>query len=236
MTEFSIGAVFFIGLLGGIHCLGMCGSIVGILTGQMPKDNSRLKFHLAYNFGRIASYTFAGALVGLIGQAGFLLRDVVPVQHLLYFLSSLMLIALGLYIAGVWGVVRSIEHAGILLWKNIQPLTRSLFPIVTPVRALLLGALWGWLPCGLVYSVLVTALASGHARSGALIMLAFGMGTLTNLLVIGLFWEKCRAWIQSPKIRVVAGLIVIAFGVYGLIKVYYVFSVYGWTGSCHVEA
>jgi sulfite exporter TauE/SafE len=141
-----------------------------------------------------------------------------------------------LYIAGVWGVVRSIEHAGILLWKNIQPLTRSLFPIVTPVRALLLGALWGWLPCGLVYSVLVTALASGHARSGALIMLAFGMGTLTNLLVIGLFWEKCRAWIQSPKIRVVAGLIVIAFGVYGLIKVYYVFSVYGWTGSCHVEA
>ena len=236
MTEFSIGAVFFIGLLGGVHCLGMCGSIVGILTGQMPKDSSRLKFHLAYNFGRVASYSLAGALVGLIGQAGFLLRDVVPVQHLLFFLSSIMLIALGLYIAGVWSVVRSIEHAGILIWKHIQPLTRGLFPVVTPVRALLLGTLWGWLPCGLVYSVLVTALASGHAKSGALIMFAFGMGTFTNLLVIGLFWEKCRTWIQSPKIRIVAGLIIIAFGIYGLIKVYEVFSVYGWSGSCHVEA
>ena len=236
MTDFSIVAVFFIGLLGGIHCLGMCGSIVGILTGQMPKESSRLQFHLAYNAGRIASYTLAGALVGLIGQAGFMLRDVVPVQHLLFLLSSLMLIALGLYISGVWGVVRHLEHAGSFIWKHIQPLTRSLFPITTPARALLLGAIWGWLPCGLVYSVLVTALASGHAQSGALIMLAFGMGTLTNLLVIGLFWEKCRVWIQSPKIRVVAGLIVIAFGVYGLIKVYYVFAVFGWSGSCHVDA
>jgi sulfite exporter TauE/SafE len=236
MTEFSIGAVFFIGLLGGIHCLGMCGSIVGILTQQMPRDRSRLQFHLAYNTGRIASYTLAGALVGLIGQAGFLLRDVVPVQHLLFLLSSLMLIALGLYIAGIWSIVRRVEHAGIFIWNKIQPLTRSLFPIVTPMRAFVLGTLWGWLPCGLVYSVLVTALASGHAKSGALIMFAFGMGTLTNLLVIGLFWEKCRGWIQSPKIRVIAGLIVIAFGVYGLIKVYYVFSFYGWSGSCHVEA
>ena len=236
MTEFSIVAVFFIGLLGGIHCLGMCGSIVGILTGQMPKDRSRLQFHLAYNLGRITSYTLAGALVGAIGQAGFLLRDAVPVQHLLFLLSSLMLVALGLYIAGFWGIVRHVEHAGGLLWNHIQPLTRNLFPIDTPTRALLLGVLWGWLPCGLVYSVLVTALASGHAKSGAFIMFAFGMGTLLNLLVIGLFWERCRVWVKSPKIRVVAGLIVIAFGLYGLIKVYYVFAVFGWAGSCHVEA
>ena len=236
MTEFSIVAVFFIGLLGGIHCLGMCGSIVGIITGQMPKDRSRLQFHLAYNLGRITSYTVAGALVGALGQAGFLLRDAVPVQHLLFLLSSMMLIALGLYIAGVWGIVRHIEHAGGFLWNRIQPLTRNLFPINTSTRALLLGVLWGWLPCGLVYSVLVTALASGHAKSGALIMLAFGMGTLLNLLVIGLFWERCRVWVQSPKIRVVAGLIVIGFGIYGLIKVYYVFTVFGWAGSCHVDA
>ena len=236
MTEFSIAAVFFIGLLGGVHCLGMCGSIVGILTGQLPKDSSRLLFHLAYNFGRITSYSLAGALVGAIGQAGFLLRDVVPVQHILFIMSSFMLIALGLYIAGIWGVVRHIEYAGSFLWKYIQPLTRNLFPIVTPLRALLLGALWGWLPCGLVYSVLMTALASGHAQSGALIMLVFGLGTLANLLIIGMFWEKCRVWVQSPKIRVVAGLIVIAFGIYGLIKVFYVFAVFGWSGSCHVEA
>ena len=236
MTEFSIIAVFFVGLLGGVHCLGMCGSIVGILTGQLPKDGARWPFHLAYNSGRIASYTVAGMLVGAIGQAGMLFRDAVPVQHLLFALSSLMLIALGLYLAGLWSMVRRIEQLGSVLWQRIQPLTRFVFPITTPLRALLLGMLWGWLPCGLVYSVLVTALASGHPQSGALIMLAFGLGTLPNLLVIGLFWERCRRWVQSPRVRLLAGLIVMAFGVYGLVKVGYVFAVYGWTGSCHVDA
>jgi len=236
MTEFSIIAVFFVGLLGGVHCLGMCGSIVGILTGQLPKDGARWPFHLAYNSGRIASYTVAGILVGAIGQAGLLLRDVVPVQHLLFALSSLMLVALGLYLAGIWSMVRRIEQAGSVLWQRIQPLTRLVFPITSPLRALLLGMLWGWLPCGLVYSVLVTALASGNPQSGALIMLAFGLGTLPNLLVIGLFWERCRRWVQSPRVRLLAGLIVMAFGVYGLVKVGYVFAVYGWTGSCHVDA
>jgi sulfite exporter TauE/SafE len=236
MTEFSIIAVFFVGLLGGVHCLGMCGSIVGILTAQLPKDGARWPFHLAYNSGRIASYTLAGALAGSIGQAGLLLRDVVPVQHLLFALSSLMLIALGLYLAGIWSMVRRIEQIGSLLWQRIQPLTRPLFPVATPALAFLLGTLWGWLPCGLVYSVLVTALASSHAQSGALIMLAFGLGTLPNLLVIGLFWERCRHWVQSPGVRLFAGLIVMAFGIYGLIKVGHVFAAYGWTGSCHVDA
>jgi sulfite exporter TauE/SafE len=236
MTEFSIIAVFVVGLLGGVHCLGMCGSIVGILTGQLPKDGARWPFHLAYNSGRIASYTVAGMLVGAIGQAGLLFRDAVPVQHLLFALSSLMLIALGLYLAGLWSMVRRIEQLGSVLWQRIQPLTRFVFPITSPLRALLLGMLWGWLPCGLVYSVLVTALASGHPQSGALIMLAFGLGTLPNLLVIGLFWERCRRWVQSPRVRLFAGLIVMAFGVYGLVKVGYVFAVHGWTGSCHVDA
>lgn len=236
MADFSIIAVFFVGLLGGVHCLGMCGSIVGILTAHLPKDGARWPFHLAYNSGRIASYTLAGLLVGAIGQAGLLLRDAVPVQHLLFALSSLMLIALGLYLAGIWSMVRRIEQAGSMLWQRIQPLTRSLFPITSPARALLLGALWGWLPCGLVYSVLVTALASGHAQSGAMIMLAFGLGTLPNLLGIGLFWERCRHWVRSPRVRLLAGLVVMAFGIYGLLKVGYVFAVYGWTGSCHVDA
>ena len=236
MIEFSIIAVFFVGLLGGVHCLGMCGSIVGIFTAQLPKEGARWPFHLAYNSGRIASYTLAGLLVGAIGQTGLLMRDVVPIQHLLFALSSLMLIALGLYLAGIWSMVRHIERVGNGLWQRIQPLTRRLLPVTSPTRALLLGTLWGWLPCGLVYSVLVTALASGHAQSGALIMLAFGLGTLPNLLAIGLFWERCRHWVRSPKVRLFAGLIVMAFGIYGLFKVGYVFAVHGWAGSCHIAA
>lgn len=236
MVEFSLIAVLLVGLLGGVHCLGMCGSIVGIFTAQAPKDKARWPFHLAYSSGRITSYAAAGALVGSIGQAGLLMRDAVPVQHLLFALSSLMLVLLGLYLAGVWGAVRRLEHLGGGLWKHLQPYTSRLLPVNTVPRALGLGALWGWLPCGLVYSVLLTALASGSAAQGALIMLAFGLGTLPNLLAIGLFWESIKGWAQSPRVRMAAGLLVVAFGVYGLSKVGYTFYVNGWSGSCHVPA
>ena len=236
MNEFSLVAVFMVGLLSGVHCLGMCGSIVGIFTAQVPKEKSRWPFHLAYSSGRIASYAIAGALVGAIGQAGLLMRDAVPVQHLLFALSSLMLVLLGLYLAGVWGVVRRLEHLGGGLWKRLQPYTARLLPVNTVPRALGLGALWGWLPCGLVYSVLLTALASGSAVQGSLIMLAFGLGTLPNLLAIGLFWESIKGWVQSPRVRLAAGLLVAAFGAYGLARVGYTFAVHGWTGACHVAA
>ncbi len=236
MTEFSIIAVLLIGLLGGVHCLGMCGSIVGVFTSQVPKDSARWPFHLGYSSGRIVSYAAAGALVGAIGQAGLLMRDAVPVQHLLFALSSLMLVALGLYLAGVWGMVRRLERMGGGLWKRLQPYTTRLLPVNTVPRALGLGALWGWLPCGLVYSVLLTSLASGSAAQGALIMLAFGLGTLPNLLAIGLFWDGVKGWVQSPRVRLAAGLLVMAFGVYGLGKVGYTFFVHGWSGSCHVAA
>jgi len=236
MNEFSLLAVLVVGLLGGVHCLGMCGSIVGIFTAQVPRDTARWPFHLAYSSGRILSYALAGALVGAIGQAGLLMRDVVPVQHLLFLLSSSMLVLLGLYLAGVWGAVRRLESAGAGLWKRMQPYTTKLLPVNTVPRALGLGALWGWLPCGLVYSVLVTALASGSAVRGALIMAAFGLGTLPNLLAIGMFWESIKSWVQSPRVRLVAGILVMGLGVYGLFKVGYTFYINGWSGSCHVPA
>ena len=236
MSEFSLLAVFAVGLLGGVHCLGMCGSIVGIFTVQVPKDRARWPFHIAYSGGRILSYAVAGALVGAIGQAGLLMRDVVPVQHLMFALSSLMLVALGLYLAGVWGMVKRLERAGGGLWKRLQPYTTKLLPVNTVPRALGLGALWGWLPCGLVYSVLIAALASGSATQGALLMLVFGLGTLPNLLAIGLFWESIKGWVQSARVRLAAGMLVACFGVYGLGKVGYTFYVNGWTGACHVAA
>lgn len=236
MNELSLIAAFFVGLLGGVHCLGMCGSIVGVLTSQLPRTGTHWSFHLAYNGGRVASYVAAGALVGAVGQAGLLMRDAVPVQHLLFALSSLMLVALGLYLAGIWGAVRHIEELGTGLWRRIQPLTSRLFPVATPRRALALGALWGWVPCGLVYSVLVTALASGSAQQGAAIMLAFAAGTMPNLLAMGLFWERIKHRVQSQPVRMTAGLLVAGFGVYGLVKVGYTFYTYGWAGSCHVAA
>jgi sulfite exporter TauE/SafE len=145
-----------------------------------------------------------------------------------------MLVLLGLYLAGLWGAVRRVERLGGALWQRLQPFTAKLLPVNTLPKALALGALWGWLPCGLVYSVLVSSLASGSATQGALIMAAFGVGTLPNLLLIGLFWERCRTWVQSPKVRLIAGLVVMALGAYGLVKVAYTFYSFGWTGACHV--
>jgi sulfite exporter TauE/SafE len=236
MNEFSLYAVLIVGLLSGVHCLGMCGSIVGIFTAQLPQTGGRWPYHLAYSLGRVGSYAVAGALVGAIGQAGMLLRDQVPVQHLLFALSSLMLVALGLYLAGLSGAVRQIERLGGALWQRLKPYTGRFLPVNTVPRALALGALWGWLPCGLVYSVLVTALASGDAAQGAAVMAAFGLGTLPNLLAIGLFWERLRHWVQSPQVRRFAGLVVASFGIYGLVKVGYTFAMHGWAGSCHVPA
>ncbi len=235
MSDLSIIAVFLVGILGGVHCLGMCGSIVGIFTAQLPTHRSRWPFHIAYSSGRITSYTLAGALVGTLGKAGMLMRDAVPVQHLLFALSSLMLVMLGLYLAGLWGAVRRLEMLGGGLWKHLQPFTSKLLPVNTLPRAIALGALWGWLPCGLVYSVLVASLASGSSMQGALLMAAFGLGTLPNLLAIGMFWERCRSWVQSPRVRLLAGLAVMSFGVYGLIKVSFTFYVHGWAGACHVS-
>ena len=234
MSQFSLIAVFLVGLLGAVHCFGMCGGIVGALTHQLPKDRVRWPFHLAYSAGRIGSYAMAGALVGTVGQAGMLLRDVAPIQHLLFGLSSLMLILLGLHLAGFWAVVRHVERLGAALWKRIQPYTTRFLPVTSIPRALSLGILWGWLPCGLVYSMLIVALASASAERGALLMLAFGLGTLPSLFALGFFWERCRHWVQSARVRQAAGLTVVAFGAYGLFHTGSILAENGWYGSCHV--
>jgi sulfite exporter TauE/SafE len=134
----------------------------------------------------------------------------------LYVLANAMLIGLGLYLAGVSSVVAWIERLGLALWRRIQPLTRNLLPADTLPRALALGLLWGWLPCGLVYAVLTTALLTGDALDGAAIMAAFGLGTLPNLLLAGLALRRMTAATRARPLRMAAGGLVLGFGVYGL--------------------
>lgn len=218
MIGSGLAAIFLVGLLGGVHCAGMCGGLASAFSLQLPGRGPRFGLQLAYNLGRIASYGAAGALAGALGQGGLLLGGVVPVQHVLFVFANLMLIALGLYMAGVWQGVARLEAAGAVLWRRVQPLTGRLLPVTSLPRAFALGALWGWLPCGLVYSVLFSALMSGSAVTGALIMLIFGLGTLPNLLAMGLAAGKLRAWQQKTRVRVAAGVVVAAFGVLGLIR------------------
>ena len=174
MPESSYLALFIVGLLGGTHCIGMCGGIVGALS---MNSGSRLSLHLAYNAGRILSYALAGAIAGALGGASLALSDQLPVRIVLYALANLMLVALGLYLMGVTAALAFSERAGQGLWRKVQPLTRRFLPVRTMAQAFPLGLLWGWLPCGLVYSALVTALTSGSALHGATTMLCFGLGT-----------------------------------------------------------
>ena len=211
-------AAFLIGLLGGVHCIGMCGGIVGALTVQAPRRRQAWDLHLAYSAGRIASYACAGAIMGMIGGAGLIFNQVLPVQLLLYVLANLVLISLGLYLAGLGNQLVRLEALGAGLWRRVQPYSANILPADNAGKAFLLGALWGWLPCGLVYSLLASAMLSGAAGSGAAVMLAFGLGTLPNLLLAGILFERLRGFAVDRRVRLAAGAMVAGFGVAGLAR------------------
>ncbi len=219
MTEAGFVAVFLVGLLGGTHCVSMCGGIVAALSvhapGRLPGQR-QWPVHLAYSVGRITTYAALGAVMGAVGTAGLLFNDVLPIQLGLYVLANLMLVALGLYLTGFTRLLAPIERGGAHLWRRIQPLTQRFLPVKGVRQALPLGLLWGFLPCGLVYSVLTTALLTGSAVRGAALMLAFGLGTLPNLLLAGMVFKRFRDITRHTSVRVAAGLLVLGFGLFGL--------------------
>lgn len=218
--QFNLVTAFMIGLLGLTHCLGMCGGIVGALdVGIDPtrvRGGGRMRFHLSYNAGRIASYTFAGVLAGFLGSlaATASFGNALPIGRLV---AGLMMIALGLYLAGWWRAITVLEKGGQHLWKRIEPLGRSFLPVTSPLQGFGLGLIWGWLPCGLVYSALALAMASASPLSGALIMAAFGLGTLPALLSFGTFATALRKWVRHPLLRQMSGLVIVLFGVYSCV-------------------
>lgn len=216
MPEPGYAALFLVGLLGGGHCVGMCGGIVGALAAQGAGTPWRL--HFAYNGGRILSYCLAGAVAGAIGGLGASWGGVVKAQWLLYVLANLMLVALGIYLMGWTASLSAVERMGQALWRRVAPLGARFLPARTVGQALPLGMVWGWLPCGLVYSALATALASGSVERGALSMLAFGLGTLPNLLLAGVLLSRFKRFAQARAVRWTAGALVLAFGVLGLLR------------------
>lgn len=214
-------SAFVVGLLGGVHCIGMCGGIVSALTFGLPKERrssfrTQLPFQFAYNLGRIISYVAAGAIMGGIGMLLAQLMPVQVAQQVLLALAGIFMILLGLYLAGWWMVLNRVEQAGSLLWRRIEPLGRRLLPVRSPPQALAIGLVWGWIPCGLVYTMLINAVSSGGALQGAGLMLAFGLGTLPNLLAIGLLAGAAAHLARSETARRVAGLTVLSFGIYTL--------------------
>jgi hypothetical protein len=212
---------FLVGLLGGVHCLSMCGGLVGSLTMGLDRRIRgdpwlMLPYQLTYNLARVAGYATAGALFGGLGALLLQLDAFQIMQRVLYGVAGIVMVLLGLYLGGWWRLIALVERLGAALWQRIEPLGRRLLPVRTPLQAAALGYLWAWIPCGLVYSVLITAVATGSMIEGALLMLAFGAGTLPNLLGIGLLAGAAARIAERVWVRQLAGLLVIGFGLHAL--------------------
>lgn len=217
MSESIYLTAFIVGLLGGVHCLGMCGGVVGGLTFNLRPEVQlswwkMLPYQLGYNFGRITSYVLIGSLFGWLGHSLISLTTFLPVQLTLQVIAGGFMVALGLYLAGWWNGIVRVERLGRGVWQRLSPLTQKLLPVHRIDQAWLYGMVWGWLPCGLVYSMLIMALSAGGGVEGGLLMLAFGLGTLPNLLLMGSFAFFFTRLSRNQLARKIAGIGVILMG------------------------
>jgi len=240
----DVFSAFIIGLLGSGHCLAMCGGITTLLTSAIDKSSAHgtipvtvttigsstsqqpscspkvksLNLVLFYHVGRIASYCLIGAIVGFTGSIAA--KNIgLPIAGL-RLMAAVFLILLGLYI-GQWLLwLNRVESLGKGLWRYLSPLSKHVIPVNNTKKALGLGALWGWLPCGLVYSTLTWALASGNSLTGASIMLFFGLGTLPALLTISLGINSIKNLLVNNIFRKIMAISLICYGIYSFIVAY----------------
>lgn len=210
-TPFTLAGAFAFGLLASGHCLLMCGGIAGALGAVTTrrKDGGTPWFLLAgYQFGRLASYTTAGVLIGGIGASVVQFVDQEHVRIALRWLTALVFAALALnLLRGSRGVDFALGHS---IWARLAPLARRFVPVRTWPRAFALGALWGWMPCGLVYSVLFVAALGANPLQSAGIMFAFGLGTVPAVLAGAFGAHRAMRWLGQPQLRSgVAGLFLV---------------------------
>jgi len=196
---------------------------MGALSLSLPADirNNRLHSSLyisAYNLGRISSYAMAGALAGAFGVeilSGLGLEQG-SAHQVLRVAGVIFIVMIGLYLGGWFPQLVRLEKLGQPVWQKIQPLAHRLMPIKTPVQALLYGMLWGWLPCGLVYVVLLMSITAGSALQGALMMAVFGLGTLPSMLSAGVMLGWVRKLAQSTRARQIVAVLLIVMALAGL--------------------
>lgn len=217
----SIFNAFIVGLFSSIHCLGMCGGIIGTLTMSLPETVRHhalrlLSYTAMFNLGRLASYTLAGTLAGAFGQTVMEYLSPHHAHLLLQIFATLIMVGIGIHLAGWFPRFNLIEKLGAPLWKRLEPLAHRLLPVQRPGQALLFGLLWGWLPCGLVYAALIWSTSSGDAMHGALFMLAFGAGTLLPVMTAGMLTGWMVKLSHTPYIRPIIGSLIIVLALLSL--------------------
>lgn len=216
--DITLFTLFLIGFFGGGHCAGMCGGLSSAFALQLPPHIGRFRLIVLLNAGRMTSYTAAGLLLGMLGQIGISLDQTRWLQNGLFIAANILLLLLGLYLAGFSTLAAKVEGIGRPVWKRLNPLLNKLLPVKSIPACFGVGLLWGWLPCGLVYSASLYALGSGSAAKGGLYMLAFALGTLPNLLAMGFFATRLKALLQRRTVRLAAGLTVAAWAVWQLVR------------------
>ncbi len=244
----ALPAALIAGLASGLHCTAMCGGIAGTHGARavprsqpvsvLPRGTvaaSPLSRNIAFNLGRISSYTLAGALVGSAAGATLAMSDSMPLRQALFIAANLMLVMTGLQVAGV-SAMAPLERVGARLWRHLQPHAARLAAGAahSARQSLAMGALWGWIPCGLVYAMLATAMAQGNSMESAAVMLAFGLGTLPNLLAIGWAGTRANAWLVHPLVRALAGGGIAVMGVVGLLRLPALSQLDAWGALCRV--
>ena len=214
----AMSAALVAGLIGSAHCFGMCGGIAGAMgmaAAQNGVRGGRLGLQATlYNVGRITSYVVAGVIVGLLGSALGDMIDLPSWSLWLRGITGLVLVLLGLQIAFGWRLLTFLERGGARLWRRLSPLAGRLLGKRGAINALGLGMLWGWLPCGLSYSMLLVAATTGTAVSGGAIMLAFGLGTLPSMIGASYAGGRIGGLPGGRRTRVIAGLLIALMGIW----------------------
>ena len=209
----ALTTAFLAGLLGSAHCLGMCGGISGLfaLHASVRGLSRQLPMALVYNAGRLASYAVLGFAVAAVGGRFAALTPAAgkPVR----LIAGAVIVLIGLQIAFNVRALGFLERMGGAAWARLSPLAGRLLPVDSLPRALGLGLLWGLIPCGLVYSVLLVAATSARAVDGAMIMLAFGIGTAPAMLLTGLGAARLAQMMQDRRTRLGAGLLIVMLGI-----------------------
>ena len=205
-----LATAFVTGLLGSAHCFGMCGGISGLFAVNVHVASLKTQFPKAitYNVGRVLSYAILGAAVAVIGKT--LVSGIPDIAAPVRFASGVLIILVGLQLAFGWRILAPLESAGAKIWNRIAPAARGLVPVESLPQALGLGLIWGWLPCGLVYSVLLLAATTAEPASGGLVMIAFGLGTLPAMLATGMSASKLAQFMSGKRLG--AGLLIVLLG------------------------
>lgn len=211
----ALAVMFGLGLLGAGHCVGMCGGIASALG--FAGDHGAGRWVLAYNLGRVGSYALAGALVAGVGALG---AKYLAAGPLLRVVAGCLLIAMGFYVTGWWRGLVWLEQGGRLLWRRLQPLGQRFLPVRSTGNGVALGLIWGWLPCGLVYSALAFAATAGSPLMGMAHMIAFGLGTLPAMLMAGFASGALARQLQRVALRRVFALLLVSYGVWTLLAVF----------------